>query len=406
MLNPPLSFLSDDLLFYIVEHVSHLLYHIKNLSNLSLVDRAFTDLGQAYIFRTFQLGGGSGSLHAITLKLERLRKILDGKPSISNRVRVVDLVISHKKNAWLFEYRTLIDIFQRFADSPKPPHELHFGGVLQGTMRIQDPILVVERLVQSFFSQTLTVLHLTECKHVPLPLFLVCYRLREVLLDRVAVKEKTYEKFPDNLCSGRELPALEIFGYRASQSVVKQLINPPPRFPSGVPILDASSNTLEELYLTNLRFGDYEQLSLAGLVNLRDLSRLRVFALYAIIKCAYTVMSKIPTANNVTNLSFDFTVHSKYTFRGCLDEDWAGMCDEVIRISAGKPVELDVMIAVEWGKLYPQDFEQENLYQAIMKKMASLSEHANICTHFWNPTYWAQGLGPFPRGQVRGRCGK
>jgi hypothetical protein len=109
--------------------------------------------------------------------------------------------------------------------------------------------------------------------NVPLPLFLICPRLREVFLDQVGATEKSYDKYPDDQCSGREAPLLEVLNYRNSHSLVKQMITPPPRFNTPVvlwsklrvltlsprdkegmaclqPILDAACNTLEELYLT------------------------------------------------------------------------------------------------------------------------------------------------------------
>ncbi|KAF8959399.1 hypothetical protein BDZ97DRAFT_1922926 [Flammula alnicola] len=308
MLNPPLSLLSDDLIAYIVEHVAELAFRDKNLCNLSLADRAFTQFCQTHIFRTLALNRSSGTKNGISKELEKTRKILNDKPSFANRVRVFKLAISHNRNAWLFNDPTLISILQLLAKSPIPPHKLHFGGHSFSPFTLEAPILVVGRLMQSFFSQTLTILHLTQCQNVPLPLFLICPRLREMLLDHVGVTEESYDNYPDEQCSGRESPALELFDCRDSQSLVKQMITPPPRFHTPVvlwsklrfltlsphekeemtclqPILDMACSTLEELYLTNLRVDDDEQLSLARLVNLSGLSHLHVFALNATIKC-------------------------------------------------------------------------------------------------------------------------
>ncbi|KAF8959432.1 hypothetical protein BDZ97DRAFT_1394214 [Flammula alnicola] len=306
MLNPPLSLLSDDLIAYIVEHVEK--FPDEDLYNLSLADRAFTRFCQTYIFRTLQLGQSWGTKSRISKSLEKKRKILNFKPSFANRVRVVEFAISHKRNAWLFNDPTLIGILQLLAKSPVPPHELRIGGVAYCPFTLEDPILVVGRLIQSFFSQTLTILHLAQCQNVPFPLFLTCPRLREVHLDKVAVAEESYDQYPETQCCGRELPALELLNYRESQSLVRQMITPPPRFHTPVvlwsklrvltlsphekeemtclqPILDMACSTLEELYLTNLHVGDDEQLSLARFVNLSDLSHLHVFALNATIKC-------------------------------------------------------------------------------------------------------------------------
>jgi hypothetical protein len=83
--------------------------------------------------------------------------------------------------------------------------------------------------MQSFFSETLTVLHLTECQDVPLTLFLIFPRLREIVTDEVTVTWKKHDKL-DEQCSGRELPALEHLSCRNSVSFIKYMFALPPRF--------------------------------------------------------------------------------------------------------------------------------------------------------------------------------
>ncbi|KAF8959422.1 hypothetical protein BDZ97DRAFT_1837980, partial [Flammula alnicola] len=61
-------------------------------------------------------------------------------------------------------------------------------------------------------------------------------------------------------------------------------------------------------------------------------------------------------------------------------------------------------LSVSTRKLQVHHPGEEELYLRIMEKTTSLSDYPNICTHFWNPTCWTQGLPPFPRGQVRSRC--
>ena len=163
-----------------------------------------------------------------------------------------------------------------------PPHRLHLGSGHYYYFVIEDPIFFVGWLMHSFFSQTLTVLDLTDCKDVPLTLFLVCPNLREVYLESVKVFESGGDEYPDEQYSGREfkVPALELLSYRNSKSLVKQMITPPPKFSTAVvvwsnlrglklyphkkeeivflqSILDAACNTLEELYLFN---GQVEQI--------------------------------------------------------------------------------------------------------------------------------------------------
>ena len=223
MLNPPLSLLSDDLLLSIVEQLARLPFADTNLKNLSLADRAFTESCQKYIFRELKLRG-SGIFNQLT----RVKKFFYDKPSFANRVRILELDISDNENAWLFKNPDFTSILQLFAKSPMPPHQLHLGGPLD--FIIEDPILVTRQLAESFFSQTLTILHVRECMNFPLSLFLICPRLREMFLNRVEAIDMSYDKYPDNHYFDREAPLLEVLEYSKSHSLVKQIISPPPRF--------------------------------------------------------------------------------------------------------------------------------------------------------------------------------
>ena len=285
MLNPPLSLLSDDLIGYLVEHVARLEVSFANqpLHNLSLADPAFTESCRKYIFRTLTLGANGTNPGMIT---KNVKRILDN-PLFAHRIRKIRLFIRYSQNAWPFQNptsedlrrkdvayaATFIGILQHLANSPMPPHELY---VNLASYAIEDPILVVGQLSRSFFSQTLTILRLINCNNVPLPLFLVCPRLKEVHLARVEACEKSYDKYPDEQCTGREPPALEFFNYRCSDTVVRQMITPPSIFHTPVVlwsklrvlaltlyrreelsclrhILDAACTTLEELHLTASR---------------------------------------------------------------------------------------------------------------------------------------------------------
>jgi hypothetical protein len=115
------------------------------------------------------------------------------------------------------------------------------------------------------------------------------------------------------------------------------------------------------------------------------------------------VFGTILASNKVMNLSFDFMIFGEHPLGGCLDEDWVGICSEVVRISAGKPLELDLKTTVDNGK-WEAGHGEEEFYLHIMERATSLSDDPKICTHFWNPTCWSHGLGPYPRGQVRSRC--
>ena len=277
MLNPPLSLLSDDLLMHIVDHLAKPPFSKCDLYNLSITDRAFTYFCQAYFVKDLYFAYGSDPIDkdSISNKLERKRDILIDRPSLANRVRAVHLVVSPYRNKLVFNDPNFITIIELLAKSPVPPHELHFTGRWASHI-LKD--LVVGWLLQSFFSQTLTVLNLYRCKNVPLSLFLVCPNLKELHLDYVRGFDPTGRdsEYYDTQCSGRELPALEYLDYRNSGSLIDLMINPPPDLSMAVvvwsklrilklcpkekagmaclqPILDASCNTLEELYLSNER---------------------------------------------------------------------------------------------------------------------------------------------------------
>ena len=273
MLNLPLSLLSDDLLVSVVEYIAKLPSKDENLCNLSLADRAFTRSCQKYIFQNLKFN----SSRKIAKRLNEAKIFLHEKPLFANHIRMVELLISRNRS-WVLDDYALISILQLLSKSPIPPHELHFGGHnfsgrIFYSFKIKDPILVVRRFAQSFFSQTLTILRLKECKNVPLPLFLISPRLREVSLDRVGATEQSYDKFPDSQHFGREAPPLEVLDYRNSHSLVKLMLTPPPRFNTPVvlwsnlrvltlaprdkegiaclqAILNAACNTVKELYLT------------------------------------------------------------------------------------------------------------------------------------------------------------
>ena len=157
-------------------------------------------------------------------------------------------------------------------------------------------------------------------------------------------------------------------------------------------------------------------------MNLSNLPNLQVFSLYTIVKCKVRrryitsrssfaalrdvniVLGTIPDSNRITNLWLDFLTVGRRPFEGCLNQDWVEMFNEIIRIGSGKPLELELKLAVSSGAVSSDHTGQDELYMRIMEKAALLSDYPNICTHWWNPTLWTRGIGPFSRGQVRTRC--
>jgi hypothetical protein len=80
------------------------------------------------------------------------------------------------------------------------------------------------------------------------------------------------------------------------------------------------------------------------------------------------------------------------------------MFNQVIRISDGKPLEVELQTVVSTKNFESEHPGEDELYMCIMDKAGSLSDYPKICTHFWNPTFWANGIGPSPYDQVHSRC--
>ena len=158
-------------------------------------------------------------------------------------------------------------------------------------------------------------------------------------------------------------------------------------------------------------------------MNLSNLPNLQVFCLCIIINCKKPrkaprnaappevlrdiniILGTIPVSNKITNLWFDFDIFGRKPFRGCLDQDWVGIFNEIIRISDGKHLELELKMGVDmWDILETEHPGQDDLFARIMEKATPLSDYPEICTHFWNPSFWDRGLKPFPHGQVHSRC--
>lgn len=120
-------------------------------------------------------------------------------------------------------------------------------------------------------------------------------------------------------------------------------------------------------------------------MDLSHLPNLHVFAISArigsqelvVLRDIKVVLSTIPKANLVTKLSLDFTIN--YPYSRCLEEDWDGMCHEVVRISAGKPLEFNLRMTTSPSQI----LIRAKLYEAIKEKIAPLSNYTNISTDFW-----------------------
>ena len=165
----------------------------------------------------------------------------------------------------------------------------------------------------------------------------------EMFLDQVKATYKSYDKYPDNQCSGGEVLLLEVLNYCNSHSPVKQMIAPPLRFNTQVlwsnlrvftlashdkewPAFNLSS--LEELYLASLDMGD-SYYRCGVLVTRSKFDKFLNEALQlSLDSCTSTIFQtcmyfpSTPFQNVKHNGNEgDFKIIGRYPFRGCLDQD-------------------------------------------------------------------------------------
>lgn len=121
-------------------------------------------------------------------------------------------------------------------------------------------------------------------------------------------------------------------------------------------------------------------------MDLRRLPNLHIFTINVFVSCYIhapvvlrdinPILRTIPKANQVTQLTLRFNFYGDHPIHGCCEQDWAGMCDEIVRISAGKQLELYLEMFIDSSR--PGG---DGLSEYIKDKMASLSDYSNIRTH-------------------------
>jgi len=157
------------------------------------------------------------------------------------------------------------------------------------------------------------------------------------------------------------------------------------------------------------------QVPLSGLINLESVTKLRIFSIYMVINCdgefdvvkdVNTVLRIIPESNQLFHIAFDFSILSKgkNILPGCMNQDWAGLVEQIKRLSADRYLELDIKTTVSAGLFGEKKIDEENIYNFIKEIMAPLSQCPQICQHIWDSTCWGRGMAPLPLGQSRMRC--
>ncbi|KAJ3516653.1 hypothetical protein NLJ89_g997 [Agrocybe chaxingu] len=171
------------------------------------------------------------------------------------------------------------------------------------------------------------------------------------------------------------------------------------------PILDATNETLEELDLTTLSTSDiphgHLHLPLAAFVNLKSMNKLCRLALYGILDwkrdCLVlrdfaAVLRSLPTLNSVAQLLLKVSIYGERPFQECLKEDWEGICEEVVRVAAGKPLQFHLDLTVETKRLCEPTPGDAVLYGTIEDRVrTALSDYPHVSFHPLNAISRWQG---------------
>ncbi|KAF4611446.1 hypothetical protein D9613_004334 [Agrocybe pediades] len=422
MLNPPLSILPYEILLYIVDCLAALSSADRDLRALSLADRIFTSACQKWIFKTFRLYGGGKA--TVDDQLQTKGKILAQVPLLSHRIRKLQLQDINNQLSWLLSEPRFVSILQMLALSPIPPNELILEGSWYKPVVFSDIHFFTTRLSQSFFPGTLTTLRLWECRDVPLKIITMLPRLKNLYLDAIEAGKEDCLEYGDELLGSKHIPAIEVLESRQSHTMLASMTAPslttgeyilqwdklrilrlPPQDNKGMQylplILSLSYESLEELYLDDLDAKSCVNLPLAELVDLSNLSELRIFTLrfdlgtYGDLTEVNTVLQRIPSDNKLTNITIEFPVKTASTL--CFNERWRRLCDEVKRASAQRRLEFEL-------QFYPSSrtTSADEVNEQVKKLQENLSSfmksESTVCLHVWSPICWTLGIAPMISG--------
>ncbi|KAJ3504527.1 hypothetical protein NLJ89_g7888 [Agrocybe chaxingu] len=412
MLTPPLSLLAQEILDHIVDHLV-LPEWDEDLVHLSLTDRAFTPRCQMQIFRKISLDDDDCTENEMKKKIKKKWDILQARPSLAKYIRIIILRLADPQ---LFDNLSFVKILNLMKQSCASPHTLE--------VETEDdrPKRFAAGLLQSSLSQTLTTLHLTGWKGLPLDIIVVCPNLKYLDVRDIILGDKRKAHM---LTKDFRPPKIERFDYYNSCHLVRRLVKIGPS-PAPIvdwseckiletsphersdmscvqPILKLTSHTLEELYLTIPSVSDIpdekRQFPLKTLVDLELMSNLRIFHIYAGINCRgkqhtvlddiSKVLSSIPSPNRFQCFSLRVSIYGRKPFKGCLDEDWEGLCTQVVRVSGGRSLSFRVVAFINDHKLDDRFPGDDILYASLEEKVEqSLSPYRNIKFHFVSALTW------------------
>ncbi|KAJ3515594.1 hypothetical protein NLJ89_g1659 [Agrocybe chaxingu] len=415
MLQPPISSLSQELLDRVVDHCVQLPERTMYLVTLSLVDRVFTARCTMHIFEELPLHDSWESKKKFRTKIERKFMILKSNPSLARLVRVVDIKITRPQNAHIFSNSTFLKIVQLLQQHTESSHGIRFQ-LIGEAISTSDPEQFTRGLIHSSICQTLTTLSLCHLE-ANVDMFRVCPKLADITLLDVTAGDEVKTPSSAAATNGVVEPlTIERLNYRTSCEAVNQLIEAS-RTPSTpiinlsklrilktspherkdmncVPLLlDMASETLEELYLTTFSTSNIpkesRQFPLRDLVNLQSVTKLRIFEIFAIINCKSknhttlhdlrAILCTIPSSNKLQRFDLDVSIYGKQPFQGCLDEDWEGLCAELVRVAAGKLLQFGFFAVVGLKNFNDTRKGHGALYKCIEDRMRrSFVGHPNI----------------------------
>ncbi|KAJ3506133.1 hypothetical protein NLJ89_g7037 [Agrocybe chaxingu] len=417
MLNPPLSLLSVQLLDSIVDYTAKLSAWWKQVASLALADRAFTARCRTHLFKELIILDSRQTDEEWDATIERKWRVLDDKPPLSRHILYIEIGICIPDRAQVLVDDRFRKISKILNDFPNSGRHLRFG-MVAGQRDLPDPRGFIESI--SLLAPTLTKIQLVGWANLPVEVFLGCPNLKVITLQDV-VPAKDAVVTPGNYSSPPKIERLE---YNVSHMFIEALLRPPnlttgPTFDwtslrvlkvsphehndmvHVQPILNATSETLEKLLFLFLSINK-KQLPLKNLVNLEATKKLRAISIRVIINCKtkntsvlhdlHDVLGTIPQNNIVKTIALELMVYGKQPFKVCLDQDWDGLCREVVRISASKPLDFHLYTCAE-----PDSFDEApgsaRLYQRLEEKILSaFSDQLHIAFHplnnisLWQPS--------------------
>ncbi|KAJ3515596.1 hypothetical protein NLJ89_g1662 [Agrocybe chaxingu] len=406
MLNPPFSRLSPQLRDNIVDHCANLTAWWIHIANLALADRAFTARCRTHTFKEFTIRDACQSDEDFEKIVKTKWRVLDNDPSLARLVQGINISVCTNERTALLSSDTLMEVFKILGETPIE-RKVRFEWAA-GRENLADPEGLVKSL--SSLSSSLTILHLRGWSNIPLEVFRVCSNLKNLILEEVIPADDPGSSQHD---SAAELPKLERLEYREGHEIIKLFSSPEsdrlvdlsnlrilkasPHEPEDMkclqPILDMTSETLEELYLTNFSVGgriqDGKLIPLQKLVNLKSVKKLCKIGMLPLIDCKTkkvtilsdlcAVLNTMPDSNAIHTVIFEVGIIGKQPFKACLDQDWDGLCQQLVRISAGKALKFSLFTSV-----YADGFDavkpgSARLYEKIDEKIRNaLADHPRI----------------------------